>query len=68
MQQQRRRPAVPREVAGYLGMTEGALAQMRYRGTGPAFIKAGPRKVLYRWEDVDAWLDQGKRTITGNAA
>jgi hypothetical protein len=29
---------------------------MRYRGTGPKFIKRG-RRVLYRWADVNAYLD-----------
>jgi hypothetical protein len=30
---------------------------MRYRGTGPKFIRVGARKVLYRWSDVRAYLD-----------
>jgi len=29
---------------------------MRYRGIGPKFIKVG-QKVLYRWSDVNAYLD-----------
>lgn len=29
---------------------------MRYRGMGPKFIKVN-RKVLYRWSDVNAYLD-----------
>jgi predicted DNA-binding transcriptional regulator AlpA len=49
--------ALPKQVAAALNMTEEALAQTRYRGTGPRFIKAGPRRVLYRWSDVQAWLD-----------
>jgi hypothetical protein len=46
----------PPQVAKYLYTTEAALAQMRYMGTGPKFIKAGHR-VLYRWADVLEWLD-----------
>ncbi|MFZ0716525.1 helix-turn-helix transcriptional regulator [Mycobacterium sp.] len=46
----------PEEVAVYLKTTETGLAQMRYRGTGPKFIKRGSR-VLYRWSDVTAYLD-----------
>ena len=46
----------PRAVARRIGKTEGALAQMRYKGTGPAYVKVG-RSVMYRDEDVDAWID-----------
>jgi len=48
--------ASPREVATALYTTEAGLAQMRYRGTGPKFIKVGHR-VLYRWSDVHAYLE-----------
>jgi hypothetical protein len=48
--------AMPPEVAAALGTSEAGLAQMRYRGTGPRFIKRGSR-VLYRWSDVRAYLD-----------
>ena len=47
----------PREVAEYLQITEGSLAQHRYRGTGPRFIKLAGRRVLYRWTDVESYLD-----------
>lgn len=49
--------ALPREVAAALGTTEAGLAQMRYRGTGPKFIKIGGRRVIYRWSDVRDYLD-----------
>ena len=48
--------ATPAQVAPVLDTTEAGLAQMRYRGTGPKFIKSG-RRVLYRWSDVTAYLD-----------
>jgi hypothetical protein len=48
--------ALPPKVAKLLDTTEPGLAQMRYRGTGPRFIKRG-RRVLYRWSDVRAYLD-----------
>jgi hypothetical protein len=48
--------AAPKEVAAVLHTTEQGLAQMRFRGTGPKFIKVG-HKVLYRWSDVNAYLD-----------
>lgn len=48
--------ALPRQVAELLDTTPDGLAQMRYRGTGPKFIKRG-RRVLYRWSDVRNYLN-----------
>ncbi|MGH3524727.1 MAG: helix-turn-helix transcriptional regulator [Mycobacterium sp.] len=48
--------APPEQVALVLGTSTAGLAQMRYRGTGPRFVKRG-RRVLYRWSDVRAYLD-----------
>nr|WP_083185225.1 helix-turn-helix domain-containing protein [Mycobacterium malmoense] len=48
--------ATPAEVAEYLHTTRASLAQDRYRGTGPKFIKHG-RRVLYGWSDVLEWLE-----------
>ena len=44
-------------MADYLRTTTAAVAQDRYKGTGPKFIKRGSR-VLYRWSDVLEWLDR----------
>lgn len=62
--------ASAKEVAAYLHTTEAGLAQMRYRGDGPRFIKVGRRKVIYRWADVHAYLDANTRrsTAPGGAA
>jgi hypothetical protein len=49
--------ATPTELAQYLHTTTASLAQDRYRGTGPKFIKRGSR-VLYRWSDVVEWIDR----------
>ncbi|ORB68945.1 DNA-binding protein [Mycolicibacterium tusciae] len=46
----------PAEVAEYLRTTVANLAQLRYTGRGPKFIKVG-RRVLYRWSDIADWLD-----------
>ncbi|MGY4543136.1 putative DNA-binding transcriptional regulator AlpA [Arthrobacter sp. UYNi723] len=46
----------PVALAEYLGTTTGALAQMRYRGMGPRFIKLGAKAVRYSMSDVNAWL------------
>lgn len=49
--------ATPVQIAEYLHTTVDSLAQMRYLGNGPAFIKVGNR-VRYRWTDVLEWLEQ----------
>lgn len=53
----------PREAGRLLGRSVPALAQLRYRGTGPRFIHAGGR-IRYRWSDIDAWLQAGERDAT----
>lgn len=55
------------EVAAVLHTTEGGLAQMRHRGTGPKFCKIGPRKVLYLWSDVRDYLESLKQESTWDA-
>jgi len=48
-------------AAVYLGMKSSrSLQNMRWNGKGPAFLKQGVR-VLYRIEDLDAWLNE--RTV-----
>ena len=53
------------DVAAALGMSITALAQMRYRGTGPAYTRVGNR-VRYRWSDVERYL--ADRTVTPESA
>ncbi|HEY9316116.1 DNA-binding protein [Williamsia sp.] len=48
--------ALPSEVAAYFRTSEAKLAQDRFRGIGPRYVKHG-RRVLYRWADVHAWAD-----------
>ena len=43
------------DVAEMLGIPEKTLAEWRYHGIGPGYLKVG-RYVRYRWSDVDAWL------------
>jgi predicted DNA-binding transcriptional regulator AlpA len=52
-----------REVAPQLGVSEGNLAQWRYNGTGPKFVKLG-RLVRYRQSDVQAFIDANTRSNT----
>jgi excisionase family DNA binding protein len=45
----------PAEVAEYLQVKEGTLAEWRYRKTGPNYVKVG-HCVRYRRADVEEWL------------
>lgn len=54
----------PDELAAKLHTKPAQLAQWRYRGLGPKFIKLG-KAVRYRISDVDAWLTAQTRTQTG---
>lgn len=54
-------------VAEYLDVTPAHLAQMRYMGRGPQFIKFGA-KVRYRMSDVDDWIDAQTKTQSGVAS
>ncbi|MEE2529156.1 DNA-binding protein [Pseudarthrobacter sp. J75] len=58
----------PVALAEYLGTTTGALAQMRYRGIGPKFIKLGAKAVRYSMSDVNAWLAANTMQCTSEKA
>jgi hypothetical protein len=47
----------PPAASEYTGISIANLAQLRYLGKGPAFLKPTPRTVLYRKADLDAWLN-----------
>jgi hypothetical protein len=55
----------PAQLAKELQTTEASLAQRRYRGDGPRFIKVGAR-VLYRRRDIRAFLDANTVQRTGD--
>ncbi|MFZ4894660.1 helix-turn-helix transcriptional regulator [Plantibacter sp. Mn2098] len=46
-------------------MTTNNLAQLRFTGKGPKFLKPTPRTVVYREADVIEWLEASERSITG---
>jgi hypothetical protein len=35
-------------------------------GNGPPYLKAGPKIVVYRQEDLDAWLEANRRRSTSD--
>jgi excisionase family DNA binding protein len=49
------------QLADELQVSVRTLERWRQEGTGPAFIQVG-RAPRYRRADVDAWLEQRRRT------
>lgn len=64
---ERSKPWSDAEYCAFRGISKGASAQERYKGTGPRFIKAGKR-VYYDPADVYAWLDSNKISRTDERA
>lgn len=58
------RLSTPAQLGERFGMTTGALAQMRYKGNGPKFIKLGGRQIRYSESDIQAWLEQQTKDRT----
>ncbi len=48
----------PREVADALGVSTLTLYRRRRDGTGPRFVRVGPRAIRYPREWVDAYLHE----------
>lgn len=49
--------ATDKDFARYAGISIGQVAQLRYLGTGPRFIRVTGRQIRYRWEDIEDWLE-----------
>lgn len=54
----------PVQASSTLGLAIQTLADLRYKGRGPQFVKVG-RLVRYRLRDLEAWLDSRTFTHTG---
>ncbi|WP_412168793.1 helix-turn-helix transcriptional regulator [Curtobacterium flaccumfaciens pv. flaccumfaciens] len=55
----------PKAVSEIAGVSVAALAQMRYRGTGPVYRALTARTIRYREADVQAWIEASARKQTG---
>jgi predicted DNA-binding transcriptional regulator AlpA len=53
-----------RDAARYVGLSASTLEKFRVMGRGPAYRKLGKKLVIYLRSDLDAWLDQCRRTST----
>lgn len=57
----------PAQCAAILSTSTGSLANRRYKGTGPTFVKLG-QLVRYRRADVEAYLRGNRYTRTDTRA
>jgi predicted DNA-binding transcriptional regulator AlpA len=46
------------EVAAFLHITPATIRYWRHMGKGPRSFSMGGRKVFYRLEDVEAWVEE----------
>jgi predicted DNA-binding transcriptional regulator AlpA len=54
------------EATEILGLAQSTLAKMRLFGNGPGYCKLG-RRVVYRREDLEAWLQSRVVSDTSDA-
>jgi predicted DNA-binding transcriptional regulator AlpA len=54
------------EAAKLLGLASSTLAKLRLSGNGPVYCKLG-RRVVYRREDLEAWLETRVARDTSDA-
>ena len=53
------------DAATYCGSSASTFEKLRLTGGGPVYSKIG-RRVVYRVEDLDAWLNVNKRRSTSD--
>jgi len=53
-----------REAAAHLKISKSLLDKLRLTGGGPAYMKLGPRRVVYDLGDLNAWAVRGRRENT----
>jgi predicted DNA-binding transcriptional regulator AlpA len=54
------------ETATKLRVNKKTTARWRTSGEGPPYVRVGPRRILYRQKDLDAWA--AARTFVSHAA
>jgi predicted DNA-binding transcriptional regulator AlpA len=52
------------DAAAYCGSSASTFEKLRLSGGGPRFIRITPKRVGYRIEDLDAWLDGKTRLVS----
>lgn len=56
------------ELARALKVNDRLPEVWRASGTGPAYMRAGSRRILYRWGDVLSWLNDRRFISTAEEA
>lgn len=56
----------PNELASRLGLSPKTLAEWRMNGTGPEYVAAGARCILYPAISVERWLASRQRASTSD--
>jgi predicted DNA-binding transcriptional regulator AlpA len=54
-----------RATAAYCGSSASTFEKLRLTGGGPVYSKIG-RRVVYRIEDLEAWLAENRRRSTSD--
>jgi predicted DNA-binding transcriptional regulator AlpA len=54
------------DAGRYVGLATSTLEKMRTAGTGPKYVKVGPRIVGYTKDALDQWLSERTRTSTAD--
>lgn len=52
------------EAARHLGLSKSLLDKLRLTGGGPAYLKLGPRRVVYDLADLEQWATERRRRST----
>lgn len=52
------------EAARHLGLSKSLLDKLRLSGGGPAYLKLGPRRVVYDLADLEQWATERRRRST----
>ena len=48
----------PRDVERLFGIKSKTLQNWRYKGKGPPFYKLGHKLIVYKYEEVEKWLQK----------
>jgi predicted DNA-binding transcriptional regulator AlpA len=56
-----------RAAAGILKMSHRTLESFRLRGGGPRYVRLSRRAVRYHPADLDAWIEESRRSSTSDA-
>ncbi len=54
----------PSEAASFLRLSTSTINKLRIAGAGPSFLKPGPKLILYKRDDLVAWVENGRRNST----